>query len=98
MKTLLSLASATQLLAKEFARQRSPECGTCFVPKPFWGPAPEGMTGLWYLRALEPCVHGCHTLVARIWVDITSAHDIAYAPLHHRAPRARRQMKAHPRG
>lgn len=80
MKTVLPLSSATELLEKEFGQQRSPDCHICVVPKLFWGPAPAGIGGLWYLKALPPCMHGCHTIVARIWVGITNLHDIEYSP------------------
>ena len=96
MKTLLTLPAATQLLAKEFARKRAPECRTCTLPTPFWGPAPEDKAGLWYLRTLEPCVHGCHKVVAQIWAEITTLHAIEHAPLPRQANRTR-ERKVHSR-
>ena len=93
MKTPIPLSSATELLAKEFARQRSPECRACSVPEPFWSPAPEGTAGLWFLKALAPCPHGCQTLVARIWVELTNLHDIEYSPPRTPARKPRRELK-----
>jgi len=93
MKTTLSLSAATQLLAMEFARQKSPDCRACSVPMLFWGPAPEGLRGLWYLKALAPCAHGCNSLVAQIWVEITDRHDIEHAPDNSPTRRHSRALK-----
>jgi hypothetical protein len=93
MKTKLSVSAATKLLATEFARQRAPGCRTCTVPMLYWGPSPEGTTGLWYLKALSHCTHGCHTLVAKIWVEITDQHEIENAPDHSPSRRQVRPMK-----
>ena len=90
---MLSLSSATELLEREFARQRSSACKECRVPAPFWSPAPEGVAGLWFLPALAPCAHGCHTLVARIWVELTNLHDIEYSPPPSPTRKAKRGVK-----
>ena len=95
---MLSLSSATALLEREFARQRTHACLECRVPAPFWAPAPHGMAGLWFLKALAPCPHGCHSLVARIWVELTNVYDIEYSPARSATPKPRRDLKAYSRG
>ena len=63
----------------------------------FWGPAPQGFAGLWYLKALAPCKHGCHTLVAAIWVEVTARHDIESVPVRPQR-RVRRELKSETHG
>ena len=76
MRKALSATQAKQLLEREFAHLRSPECKTCKAPTPFWGPGAFAGTGYWYLKMLAPCPHRCNRVINRVWAQITTEYQI----------------------
>jgi hypothetical protein len=65
------------LLIREFALIKDPECKTCRVPLPYWGPAPGHLTGYWYIEAAQMCAYGCRQSLALLWARLTTEYRIS---------------------
>jgi hypothetical protein len=74
-------------LAGQFEKARPAACGKCVVPKTFWGPSAGPGTGYWYMEKPAHCGHGCDSILAKLWADMTSEHQIAKPVVLSEAPR-----------
>jgi hypothetical protein len=65
------------LLIREFALVKDPECKTCRVPLPYWGPAPGHLTGYWFMETPQACAYGCRQSLAVLWARLTTEYKIS---------------------
>ena len=63
-------------MVAEFAKVRPPECKTCVVPKPFWGPSAGTGSVYWYMEPATNCPNGCRQAIAQIWAKATTDFNI----------------------
>ncbi len=80
MKKAMSAAEMKALLIEEFAKLRSPECKTCEVPLPYWGPGPGPGNGYWYMETAVQCPYGCRQRIAELWARLTTEYEISAPP------------------
>ncbi len=76
-KQTIKAGDLNALLANEFAKARPAGCGSCAIPKPFWGPSAGLGSGYWYMATPADCPHGCRKVIAEIWARVTTDYEIA---------------------
>jgi hypothetical protein len=76
-KQTMTAENLYAFLEAEFKKVRSPECSTCVVPKPFWGPSAGLGQGYWYMKTPADCPQGCRQALAQIWARVTTDYEIS---------------------
>ena len=76
MSQPISAQDVHDFMVAEFAKVRSPQCKTCVVPKPFWGPSAGTGSVYWYMEPGTNCQYGCRQLIAQIWAKATTDFKI----------------------
>ena len=64
------------VLDREFREHRSPRCGLCRVPLPYFSGAPDEVSANWLIGNPAICPHGCHRVIAELLARLWTRYDL----------------------
>jgi hypothetical protein len=67
------------LIDEEVQRARSPHCGTCRSPVPFFQERRDDHSPNWSIAEPEHCELGCHLVIQEVVEDLAVEYDVSHA-------------------
>jgi hypothetical protein len=78
-RTVVSVIKLWALIDEQVQRTRSPHCGTCRSPVPFFQDRSGDHAANWSIAEPPHCELGCHLVIQEVIEDLAAEYDVSHA-------------------